>query len=283
MRLIDSHSHINFPAYDADRDDTVARAADAGIGMLAVGTMRATSLSAVACAARYPNIWATVGLHPTRVHPSYDDPQEGQGPDAERFDSTWYEALARSSPRVVAIGECGLDYFHVPEGVQIDAFRAEQQRVFREHCALALTVGKPLMVHCRDAHDDLAAILAEFSAASTPLRGNIHCFTGTRAEAERYLELGFYVSFTGIVTYPARKSDRDAGRDTLADVARVVPLDRMLVETDAPYLAPIPHRGERNEPALVQHVAEFIAAVKGMTPDEVAAQTTENARKLFGL
>jgi len=139
------------------------------------------------------------------------------------------------------------------------------------------------MVHCRDAHDDLAAILSEHRDAGTPLSGNIHCFIGTMAEAERYVALGFYISFTGIVTYPPRKADVAAGRETLAQVTAALPLDRILIETDAPYLAPVPRRGERNEPAYVRHVAQHIAAARGITPEEVAAATTANARRLFGI
>jgi TatD DNase family protein len=284
LRLIDCHSHISFPAYDADREGVIARAAERGIGMVTVGTNIATSRAAVACADAHEGVWATIGLHPGHVHDGHEDPNEGAGSGhAEMFDVSAYRELAQSSKKVVAIGECGLDYYRVPEGIDVEKYKQSQRDVFRAHIDLAQSLSLPVMVHCREAHDDLCTILEEYVAKGAATRGNVHCFTGTSAEAARYVKLGWYLSFTGTITFPARKADLAAGIETAADVVRSVPLDRILVETDAPYLAPVPHRGKRNEPMYVEQVAEFVAQAKGVALDTVMAHTTQNYQKLFGI
>jgi TatD DNase family protein len=218
------------------------------------------------------------------VHDGHEDPNEGEGSGhAETFDAATYRKLAQSSKKVVAIGECGLDYYRIPDGTDVEAYKRSQADAFRAHVDLALSLSLPVMVHCRDAHDDLCVILEEYAAQGTPTRGNVHCFTGTSAEAARYVKLGWCISFTGIVTFPPRKADLAAGIETAADVVRSVPLDHLLVETDAPYLAPVPHRGERNEPAFVRHVAEFVAQAKGTTIDEVRQKTAQTVQRLFGI
>ncbi len=280
LQRIDAHSHVSFRAYRDDAEAVIRRSLEEGTGMLAVGTRIETSREAVACADKYDGIWALVGLHPTHVFSSYVDENEMEHESRpEKFDIEAYRALAKSSPKVVGIGECGLDYYRLPEGGDHEAIKAAQRAAFSGQLDLAYELGLPVMIHCRDAHDEVASILEECRDAGRPIRGNVHCFTGTWTEAQRYLALGFYVSFTGIVTFPPRKSD--AGKETLADVARQLPLDRMLIETDAPYLAPLPHRGERNEPSYVKHVAAFIAGLKGVSTDEVERQTLQNVRTLF--
>lgn len=280
VRLIDAHSHINFNAYKDDAEQVIARAEAAGIGMLAVGSQITTSERAVEYAEKHERIWAVVGLHPTHLFEQYvDDDEISYKSRNEAFDPERYGALAMGSRKVVGIGECGLDYYRAPEGVPHEEVRARQERTFRQHLDLASELGLPVMVHCRDAHDDLAAILESYAASGKKVRGDIHCFTGTWAEAERYLKLGFYISFTGIITFPPKRS----GGETLQDVVKKIPLERMLVETDAPYLAPVPYRGKRNEPAYVRHVAAKVAELKGLPVDEVERQTLKNTRELFSI
>ncbi len=255
--LVDSHCHVAEPEFDADRDAVLARAAAAGVTTLvcvgATGPVERNAL-AVALVGRHDDVtvFATVGVHPH---------------DASTLDEEALDALARlaAAPGVVGIGETGLDYHydHSP--------RPAQRHAFARTAALARRVGLPLVVHVRDAHVDAADILR----AEGVERGVIHCFTGDRDDARRYLDLGLLVSVAGIVTF--KKAD------ALRDAVRTIPLDRLLVETDAPYLAPVPYRGKRNEPAYVRAVAEAVAVVRGEPPDRLAAATAANARRFFAL
>jgi TatD DNase family protein len=257
--LVDSHCHVAEPEFDADRDAVLGRAAAAGVGCLvcvgATGPV-ARNAGAVALAGRRAplTIVATVGIHPHHANTADDDA---------------FATLARFAvaPGVVGIGETGLDYHydHSPRDVQ--------RATFARTVALARALGRPLVVHVREAHADAADILAGEEARA--VGGVIHCFTGDRDDARRYLDLGFHVSVAGIVTFK--------NADALRDAVRHVPGDRLLIETDAPYLAPVPHRGRRNEPAHVRVVAEAVAAIRGEPFATVAAGTTANARSLFRL
>jgi TatD DNase family protein len=252
--LVDSHCHLDYLARDGDLDDVVGRARRAGVGrMLTICTKVSEFETVRGVAARYDDVWCTVGIHP---HEAEAEPAV----TADRL-----VALAKE-PRVAGIGETGLDYFyeHSP--------RAEQQASFRAHIAAARASGLPLIVHTRDADDDTAAILEE-EYAEGPFAGVIHCFSTGRALAERALAIGFYISLSGIVTFKKAEA--------LRETAAVLPLDRLLVETDAPYLAPVPNRGKRNEPAFVTHTAAALAGLRGVTTEEVAAATTENFFRLF--
>ncbi|MBI4457479.1 TatD family hydrolase [Candidatus Uhrbacteria bacterium] len=281
--LIDAHSHVNFNGYKKDADEVIRRAFDQGVAMLAVGSQLSTSERAVDYAERYDGIWAVIGLHPIHLFEQFVDEEEIQFKSrAEEFDPDAYRALAKRSKKVVAIGECGLDYYRLPDGVSQTEVAAKQKEVFRAQLDLSLELGLPIMIHCREAHADVAEILEEYAAAGKSVRGDIHCFTGTVAEAERYLKLGFYISFTGVITFPPRAADRAKG-SPLDEVLRTVPLDKLLVETDCPYLAPVPQRGKRNEPAFVRYVAEYAAKVKGVPFEEFAAQTLKNTKQLFSL
>jgi TatD DNase family protein len=284
MKLLDAHSHINFRAYD-DAEEVIARANAAGIGMMAVGSQYATSESAVAMAERHDDMWAVVGLHPTNLVSSHEDENElSPGTERERaFDPEKYRTLAKSSKKVVAIGECGLDYFHTDiPGITLDELKSRQKEAFCAHLDLALELSLPVMIHCREAHDDLADILEEYDRAGKRLRGNIHCFTGSWKEAQRYLALDMCISFTGVITFKPKKAEVERG-ETLQDVVKLVPLDKLLVETDCPYLAPEPYRGKRNEPAYVQYIAAKVGELKGIDIAEVERQTLANAKKLFGI
>jgi len=254
--MIDTHAHLYFDAFDSDRDETIARARAAGVEMLInVGIDVATSRRAVELAMAHEGLFATIGLHPT-----------SQIDDLER-DVAEIARLAREHPDVVvAIGEIGRDdhWKDVPA-------EAQRPRLLRQ-LELALDLGLPVVFHCRDALDDLLEILER---ASQRPPGVFHCFGGAAGEARRALDLDYHVSFAGNVTYPSARALREA--------AAVVPPERLLLETDSPYLAPQPCRGRRNEPAFVRHTRDFLAKLKGLSPEALAAITTANARSLFGL
>lgn len=255
--LIDSHAHIQGKEYAGEVEAVIARAREAGIDkIVAVGGAGEMSSNhdAVALADSYGNVYATVGMHP---HDAKDVGSE----ELQRLrDLTVH-------PKVIAVGETGLDYYysHSPHDVQ--------RRVFVEFIHLARQTGLPLVVHERDAAKDAAQLLR--AEGNGDLRGVIHCFTGNYEAACAYLDLGFYLSFTGIITFK--------NAEPLRQVLRQVPLDRIFVETDSPYLTPVPHRGKRNEPAYVTLVAETVARVKDLPLDEIARRTTHNVKDLFGI
>ena len=249
--LVDSHCHLDFPDFAPERDAVIGRAFAAGIGTMLTICTRLDEFDGVrAIAEAEPRIWCSVGAHPHEAADHADLP-------AERL-----VALAEHK-RVVGIGETGLDFHYDLSPRDI------QERVFRAHIAASRESGLPLIVHAREADAEIAAILA----AEKPPPGVLHCFTGSRALAEAALDLGFYISISGIVTF------RNAA--DLRAIVRDLPLDRLLVETDAPYLAPVPYRGKRNEPAFVTATAAFVAELKGVVADELAAVTTANFFRLF--
>jgi TatD DNase family protein len=257
MMLIDSHAHIQGKEYTGEVAAVIERARQAGVEkIIAVGGAgdMTSNTEAVALAESFPDIYATVGKHP---HDAKD-----VGPE----DLAELKELS-AHPKVVAVGETGLDYYysHSPHEVQ--------RRVFAQFIHMARETELPIVVHERDAAKDAAELLRAEGEAN--LRGVIHCFTGDYQAACKYLDLGFYISFTGIITF--KNADR------LRAVVRQVPLDRMMVETDSPYLTPVPHRGKRNEPAHVRWVAETIAKVKGVDLETVARVTSENVRDLFAM
>ncbi len=277
--LIDTHCHLHFRAYDQDRKEVIRRSLGEGVRMITVGTSLGASRDALNLAQAYDGIWASAGLHSNHLFPGPVDPDEESALSLEDFDSDAFYQLAQQK-KVVAIGECGLDYFRIPEGLNPLTVKETQERVFRAQLDLAEKVGRPVIVHCREAHQDVQRILAEYRAKDQlALGGVIHCFTGTQAEAEAYLPLGFLISFTGIITFPVRKNQIE----TFAPMIRALPLEKIMIETDAPYLAPAPFRGKRNEPAYVRYIAERIAVDRGITLSEIAEQTTKNAQTLFRL
>jgi len=252
--LVDSHCHLDFPDFAAELPEVVARAKAAGVGVcVSIGTKLARFPDVAAVADNFPNVYCTVGSHP---HEAEQEPLADSAPLLE---------LARHR-KVVGIGETGLDYYyeHSP--------RAQQQINFRTHIAVARELELPLIVHTREAEDDTIAILQE-EMGKGAFTGLIHCFTGTQRLAEAALALGLYISASGIATF--KKSG------ALRDVLKTVPLERLLVETDAPYLAPMPFRGQRNEPAFVVHTAGMLAELKGVSPEAIAEATTDNFLRLF--
>lgn len=252
--LIDSHFHLDmFPA--EEREALLDRAAAAGVGeMVTIGTRIGQSRQLLGLVAPRERLWCTVGLHPNNAG-------EEPTPTAAAL------AAMASHPKVVGIGESGLDYFYkrAPQSVQQDSFR--------QHIKAARMTGLPIVIHARAADDDIASILQDEWDSGGPYQILLHCFSSGRPLAETALKLGGYVSFSGILTFP-KSND-------LREIARDVPEDRLLVETDAPYLAPVPHRGKRNEPAFVAHTAQHLADVRGLSLDALAALTTANFRRLF--
>lgn len=254
--LFDAHCHLQMPQYKDDLPAVLTRMEERHMGAVVIGTDYATSASGVELARKHSFLWASVGLHP---NDNLD----------EEFDVAAYEALA-SNPKVVAIGECGLDYFRTEE---TDENKEKQKTRFLAHIELAQKLGKALVVHCRNAHDDCSQMLshARENGLSVPIV--IHFFTGSGELAQKYLDLGCHLSFPGPVTYTTEYDDS----------IRVCPMDKLLIETDAPFAAPVPYRGKRNEPAYVEHIAAKIAACKGMSAEEVALQSAKNASSVFSL
>ena len=251
--LVDSHCHLDFPELAAELPAVLARMREAGVThALTISTTLAGFPGVLAIARAHDNVWCTAGVHP-------DERRDGREADEDEL------VALGAHPKVVAIGETGLDYFRV------EGDTAWQRERFRRHIRAARRLAKPLVVHTREASSDTLAILREEGADE--VGGVMHCFTESWEVAEQALALGFHISLSGIVTF---KSARD-----LKDVARRVPLERLLVETDSPYLAPVPHRGKRNEPAFVRHVAEEVAALKGIDPARVAEATSANFFRLF--
>lgn len=256
MPLVDTHAHLHFPEFAEDLDAVLARARAAGVrAMVTIGTDRDTNPAAVALAERHPEIYATVGIHPHDA---------GAATEAD-FDAL--ERLARESAKVVALGEMGLDFFRTLSP------RDAQERAFRRQIALARALRKPIVVHCRDAHDETLQILA--GERVDEIGGVMHCFSGDVEVATRCLDLGLLISLAGPVTYKNARA--------LPEVARFVPEDRLVVETDCPYLPPHPHRGQRNEPAHVAITAARVAELRGTDPDVLGEALTRNAARLFHL
>ncbi len=257
IRLIDTHAHLDFSEFDADRQKVITRAQEAGVEIIVnAGAGLEASQAGVALAETYPQVYAAVGVHPHEATTLNEDVL------AE------LRVLARH-PRVVAIGEIGLDYYRDLSP------RPVQRQAFQQQLALASEVGKPIIVHDREAHQDVMNMLRQWVRESHQPVGVMHCFSGDLAMAREVIEMGFYVSIPGPVTFTNARR--------LPELVRALPLERLLIETDCPYLTPHPHRGKRNEPAYVRLVAEAIAQIRGIPLEQVAHITTTNARALFGL
>lgn len=255
--LIDTHTHLDDARYNDDRDAMIARARAAGVAALVtIGCDLATSRAAVALAEQYPFVYASIGVHPHEV---------------KHIQDGWYDEFRRMAAhkKVVAYGEIGLDYHYNHSSPK------EQRDRFREQIRLARELKLPVIVHTREAQEDTVTILREEKASE--VGGVFHCFSGDTWLAKEALDLGFYLSFSGILTFQ--------NATMLRDIAKTVPLDRLLIETDCPYLTPVPHRGKRNEPAYVAHVAAQLAAIRpgepATSPEKIALATADNARRLF--
>jgi len=251
--LVDSHCHLDFPELHADLAGVLSRMSDNGVGhALTISTTLETFPAVREVAHAHPNVWCSAGVHP-------DEQRDGREASLE-------ELLAMGSDaRVVAIGETGLDYYRLEGDLEW------QRERFRTHIRAARKLRKPLVIHTRSSAEDTLRVMREEGAEE--VGGVMHCFTGTMEVAEAAMAMGFHISFSGIVTF---KNAKD-----LKEVAKRLPVERMLVETDSPYLAPVPHRGKSNQPAFVKHVAEEVAALRGVAFDDVARATTENFFRLF--
>jgi TatD DNase family protein len=256
MQLIDTHCHLDWNTFDPDREVVIDRAVQAGVArMITIGVDESSSRRAIEIAEAHDTVYAAVGVHPN---------------DCAGFDGALLNdvrSLAQH-PKVVAIGEIGLDYYwhKVDHEVQTRAFRAQLE--------LAVELRKPVIIHSRDAAPEVMTILEEFTQQTARMTGTLHSYFDDLAIAQRAFAIGFYIGVTGPITF--KKAERER------EIIKQVPLERVLIETDAPFLTPLPHRGERNEPAFVKHTAEMMAKVRGQPIEEVARQTTRNAEKLFG-
>ena len=258
-KYFDVHSHLHAPQYDADREEVIKRMVDAGTNTILVGTDLEDSKRAVEIAEKHDGMYATIGIHPVE--------------DTTRvFDEPTFSRLVKN-PKVVAIGECGLDFFHAKKE---DDFE-RQKKLFIDQINFALKHKKPLMIHARNAYEELFEILSEFKGLS----GNIHFFAGSWAQAEKFLDLGFTLSFTGVITFPTSPRLRGTSTHDYDEVIKKAPLDKILSETDSPYVAPVPYRGKRNEPAYVSEVVKKIAEIRGLGLKETNQALVENAKRLF--
>lgn len=272
--VFDSHAHLNFKAFHNDYPKIIKNCLEENLWLINVGSRYADSRQAVAIAENYEKgVWAAIGLHPTNA-------------EDENFDYQKYLELAKNH-KVVAIGETGLDYAvfvrkrserlqkrasaEVENEGGLQRIKELQKKLFLDHLKLAREINKPLIIHCREAQEDLIELLKANSPKLKTNPGVIHCFSGNQQQAKQYLELGFFLGFTGIITY---SSEYD-------EIIKNLPLEKILIETDCPYLAPVPHRGQRNEPAYVKHTAQKIASLRGLSLEETAKQTANNALNLF--
>lgn len=259
--LIDTHGHLNFHKFDDDRDEVVRRCQAAGMKVINPSSQLPTSQAAVELAKHYPgDMYAAVGFHPTHTE------------DTEFSLEEFQRLFEVERKHIHAVGEIGLDYYRLPEGGDNQKIIQHQKDIFRSMFELATKQNLPKIIHCRDAYDDLITELRGFGASHD---GVIHCYLGSQAQATQFLDLGFYLGFTGIITF--------TDDEELLSVIKTMPLDRMLAETDAPYLTPVPLRGKRNEPLYVKHVIEKIAELRGLDYQTTEDALGENARRLFRL
>lgn len=266
LKFIDVHSHIHIKEYDADREEVIARMNEAGVSTITVGTDLESSRQAVELAEKHDNIWATIGVHPTDTE--------------ELFNEKDYENLVQSK-KVVAIGECGLDYYRLNTNNQeLSSHKERQRENFKKQIEFALKIDKPLMIHCRpsnktmDAHEEMIEILTRNQRLTiNKLRGNIHFFTGTSEIAQKYFNLGFTVSLSGVVTFA----------NELEEMVKSLPLENILSETDCPYATPVPLRGKRNEPAYVVETVKYLAKLHNIKTEELADTLYQNARRTFSI
>lgn len=261
MKYIDIHSHLGFSDYGADQKEVIKQMQEAEVGTIAVGADLETSQEAVKVASENKNVWACIGMHPNHNL-------------TEKFDEKNYEELIKS-PKVVAVGECGLDYFFrdqkiISDKLKVESYKEKQKIEFKKQIEFAIKYDKPLMLHIRDAFDDAYEILKEYKGK---VRGNLHFFTGKLEMAKKFIDLGFTISFVGLITYV---HDFDK-------IIKNVPLASLQAETDAPYVAPVPHRGERNEPLYVIEIYKKIAEIRGEDTEKVRLQLLENAKRIFGI
>ena len=280
MKYIDSHCHMNFAIYHEDVAEVIEKTKQDSVAVINIGTQSDTSKKGVELANDHDHLWAIIGLHPIHTSLSYHDHDElgNEGEEftsrGEVFDIDYYRSLANSSEKVIGIGECGLDYYrNTPET------KSSQEKAFRDQIELALELDLPLMLHVRpsvgsyDAYEDVLEILQGYKEEHPSMRGQAHFFAGNMDIAQQFIDLGFHISFTGVITF---------AKD-YEELVRDIPLNKILSETDAPYVSPKPFRGQRNEPSHVREVVKKIADVKEISVDEVAEAIRENVKELYGI
>lgn len=286
--LVDTHCHLQFNGYKEDREEVIKRCNQKQMVLNIVGTQKETSKAAVELAERYDNFYATIGTHPIHLFPTHVDEEESSFVSRkEGFDEEYYEGLVQrslgedGSKKVIGIGETGLDLYHLPKNVSKKTVLEKQKQVFLAHMDFARKHNLPLVIHCRDAHQEMIQLLSEArSQKSEAVKGVMHCFTGNWEQAQKYLDMGLYLGFTGVATFPPKKTDPQPQLD-LEEVLKDTPLDRILVETDAPYLAPQAYRGKRSEPWMVEEVIKKLAKIRGKSEEEIEEIVLQNALNLF--
>ncbi len=276
--FIDTHAHLNFSDFKDDADKVIQRTLDSYTWMILIGSELKTSRRALDYANKYEKgVYASVGLHPININHQESVASQRAG-EKEHFNFETYENLAKL-PKVVAIGETGLDYYHISSEDDQEKIKSKQKEVFLRQLTLARQLDLPVIIHCRQAHDDMLTILKEFKSNNENLFldnkswGVMHCFSGDEDLAWKYFKLGLMISFTGLITFSKNWDD----------LLRKVPLDKIMIETDAPFMSPEPYRGERNEPMLVQYVANRIAEIRSVPLERIAEVTTNNAKRLFSI
>jgi TatD DNase family protein len=284
MQFFDTHAHVNFKDFKDDADEVIRRSLDNNTWLVLVGAEYKTSNRALNYANKYESgVYAAIGLHPTHLEEVIAHSSDEKGSTqyltrGEDFDYATYEKLAKFE-KVVAIGEIGLDYYHLDLSGDIAAIKKKQKKVLLEQLRLARSLNLPVIIHCRQAHDDLLPLLQDFRKEnrhlidSTKPWGVIHCYSGDENLAWEYFKSGLMISFTGLITFSQMWDD----------LIRKIPLEKIMIETDCPYMTPEPYRGQRNEPLLVQYVANRIAEIKNIKLEKVAEVTTENAKRFFGI
>ncbi|PIP68897.1 hydrolase TatD [Candidatus Nomurabacteria bacterium CG22_combo_CG10-13_8_21_14_all_32_8] len=284
-KYIDVHSHVNFKVFEEDQDAVIRRALDSETWFFNVGTQIDTSLAAIKLAHRYQEgVFAIIGLHPIHTGKSFHDEKElgAEGKEftsrGEVFDKNTYRELLKD-PKVVAIGECGLDYYHMDE----ESIK-KQKEAFIEQIELANEVKKPLMIHVRNNYEDESknayVDILEILKKYAKVKGVIHFFEGSLENAKDFILIGFMISFTGAITYPPRKNGRNCEYE---EIIKNIPLNMILSDTDSPYMAPVPYRGKRNEPSYVKEIVKKIAEIRGLSEVEVAKAIVENAKRIFDI
>ncbi len=278
MKFIDTHSHINFDAFRDDADEVINRALDNNVWMILVGTDHKTSKKALSLANKYQEgVYVSVGLHPVHLDSNVITGEDYKfNPRFEEFNHSVYEELAKFE-KTIAIGEIGLDYYHLPKNQDVEMCKKKQKEVFLAQLKIARTQNLPVIIHCRDAHVDMIDIIETFRRENRSMFprarpwGVVHCFCESEDIAWKYFDLGLIISFTGNITFGNK----------LDSLIRRIPSNKFMIETDSPYLTPEPFRGKRNEPVLVQNIASKIAKVKNLNLDRIAEITTQNAKSLF--
>lgn len=279
--MFDTHCHVQFFAFKNDSLKVLNRCQEKNTLINTVGTQKDTSRLAVEIAESHQGVWATIGLHPSHLFPTIIYEEESHFLSREEnFDESYYSSLAQSS-KVVGIGECGLDLYHLPENIEKEKVLAKQQSIFLQQLNFAQELNKALVVHVREADKEMIDLL-QSQIKPNSVRGVIHCYTGNWLAAQKYLELGFYIGFTGVITFPPKKNNPQPTLDIL-EVVKNIPLERMVIETDSPYLAPQAYRGQRCEPWMVEEVAKKISEIKKISLQETLDLTSNNAQKLFKL